>query len=54
MNKLIFYAHIAKELSTSSFVRNIGCNLDIATSELLIYIRPLKYSRRLFEAFVRK
>ncbi|KAF8445590.1 hypothetical protein L210DRAFT_3528000 [Boletus edulis BED1] len=32
MNGLIFYAHIAKELSTSPFVSNVGCDQDVAIS----------------------
>ncbi|KAG9314052.1 hypothetical protein JVU11DRAFT_4831 [Chiua virens] len=32
ISKLVFYAHIAKELSTSPFVRIIGCSKTVATS----------------------
>ena len=42
MSRLIFYAHIAKELSTSPFVCNVGCDQAVATSELLVYIRSVK------------
>lgn len=37
MSRLVFYAHVAKELSTSPFVCNIGCDQAVVTSELLIY-----------------
>ncbi|KAH0838019.1 hypothetical protein J3R83DRAFT_6259 [Lanmaoa asiatica] len=32
MSRLVFYAHVAKELSASAFVYNIGCNQAIVTS----------------------
>ncbi|KAG8219509.1 hypothetical protein J3R82DRAFT_455 [Butyriboletus roseoflavus] len=32
MNRLVFYAHVAKELSTSPFVCNIGCDQAVVTS----------------------
>ncbi|KAF8560033.1 hypothetical protein OG21DRAFT_1401009 [Imleria badia] len=32
MSRLVFYAHIAKELSTSPFVCNVGCDQAVAAS----------------------
>jgi len=54
MRGLVFYVHIAKELSTSPFVCNVGCDQVEAISELLVYIRSVKHSRRALEASGRK